>query len=211
MPYIPVLPSLCQSLPASTPSAQVLDFLNQRRSTPLALLVEPGPQNDELNMILQLASRVPDHRRVVPWRFIIFSGAAKQQAAKVIGQRFLELNPQAYKNDADLESYKFSKAPVVIALIASSDSNHKTPVWEQSLTVGAVGQNLLLGSNAAGFAGVWLTCWYAYDQNIRQQFGVGNSEKIAGFFHLGTASENPVERPRPDMEQIISHWQPEPI
>jgi len=186
----------------------MLDFLNQRRSTPLALLTEPGPQNDELSMILQLASRVPDHRRVVPWRFVVFLGAAKQQAAKLIGQRFLELNPKSDKSKADLESHKFSKSPVVIALVSSPDSTHKTPVWEQNLTVGAVGQNLLLASNAAGFAGVWLTCWYAYDQNIRQQFQVKGFEQIAGFFHLGTASEQPIERPRPNMEQIVSYWKP---
>ncbi|MCF6293861.1 MAG: nitroreductase [Robiginitomaculum sp.] len=208
MSYSPVPPSLCQSLPSNTASTQVLDFLNQRRSTPLALLTEPGPQRDELSMILQLASRVPDHRRVVPWRFVVFLGAAKQQAAKLIGQRFLELNPKSGKSKAGLESHKFSNAPVVIALISSPDEKHKTPVWEQNLTVGAVGQNLLLASNAAGFAGVWLTCWYAFDQDIRQHFGVQAFEKIAGFFHLGTASENPVERPRPDMDRIVSHWKP---
>jgi len=204
MPYLPVPPSLCQSLPSNTASTQMLDFLNQRRSTPLALLTEPGPQNDELSMILQLASRVPDHRRVVPWRFVVFLGAAKQQAAKLIGQRFLELNPKSDNSEAGLESHKFSKAPVVIALISTPNSNHKTPVWEQNLTVGAVGQNLLLASNAAGFAGVWLT----YDQDIRQQFEVKEFEQIAGFFHLGTASEQPIERPRPNMEQIVSYWQP---
>jgi nitroreductase len=211
MPYFPIPPILRQSLPASMVNTNMLDFLNQRRSTPPALLVDPGPQSDELNMILQLASRVPDHRRVVPWRFIIFSGAAKQQAAKIIGQRFLELNPQADKNEIDLESHKFANAPVVITLVSSPDSNHKTPMWEQNLTVGAVGHSLLLASNAAGFAGVWLTCWYAYDKDICRQFGVNKSEKIAGFFHLGTANEQPIERPRPDMDQIISHWQPEPI
>lgn len=208
MSTLPVQPEVCDALASCNPDPNVLDFLNLRRSTPLPLLGQPGPDDETLQLILRLASRVPDHRRVVPWRFIVFAGTAKQQAAQQIGQRYAALHPDCQQDAIASEVRKFSCSPMVIALVYSPNEQHKTPLWEQQLSVGAVGQNLLMAGNAAGFAGVWLTYWYAFDQKICRLFGLDASEKIAGFFHFGTASENPKERPRPNMVDIISWWQP---
>ena len=208
MSSVHVPPDAMQPLAASQHSSPVLGFLNTRRSTPLALLGAPGPAPSQLDLILRLASRVPDHRRLVPWRFIVFTDAAKQEAAQQIGARFAELNERASADEVATEVRKFACSPIVVALVSTPDKAHKTPVWEQELSVGAVGQNLLLAANASGFAGVWLSYWYAVDPKICEAFGLCVTERIAGFFHLGTASENPIERPRPDMQKIVKYWQP---
>jgi len=188
------------------PSDDVLGFLSKRRSTPLPLLGQPGPDTKTLDMILELASRVPDHRKVVPWRFIVFAGEAQQQAAVQIERRFAENNPQATAKEIHIQGLKFTGSGVVVGLVSSPKHNHKTPVWEQHLSVGAVGQNLLLAANAAGFAGVWLTGWLASDPGLCKIFGLRDHEQIAGFFHLGTAKQALQERPRPDMGKIVRHW-----
>ncbi|PHR59260.1 MAG: nitroreductase [Robiginitomaculum sp.] len=208
MVEFPEPPELAKRLAACTPSTTVLEFLNVRRSVPLALLGSPGPDAEQLDTILRLAARVPDHRRVVPWRFIVFEGDARTQAAEAIKKRYCELNPDASLEELDIQSRKFTCSPSVIALVSSPDEAHKTSVWEQQLTVGAVGQNLLLAANAAGFSATWLTYWYAFDPIICQTFGLSAAERIAGFFHLGTACEDPLERPRPDMGAIVSRWTP---
>jgi nitroreductase len=208
MIQFPKSPRANERLVASNPDPEFLEFLGRRRSTPLPLLQGPGPDEAELQQILRLASRVPDHRRMVPWRFVVFAGAQKQVAAELIGARFATLNPDCTDEEKSAEQRKFTCSPVVIALVSCPQRNHKTPVWEQELVAGAVGQNLLLASNAAGFAGVWLTYWYAFDPEICTAFGLIEHERIAGFFHLGAARENPKERLRPVMEDIVSYWSP---
>ncbi len=206
MTDFPLPPELGDCLAPSRPSPAVLDFLSARRSAPLPLLGGPGPDAAQLNGILQIAARVPDHRRVVPWRFLVFKDAEKQEAGQLIAARFAKLNPAASSDDVAVIARKFSCAPVVVALISAPDLTHKTPVWEQELVAGAVGFNLLLAANAAGFAGVWLTDWHAFDDQICAQFGVQANERIAGFFHLGSARENIQERPRPQMDKIVQFW-----
>ncbi|VAV91903.1 hypothetical protein MNBD_ALPHA06-1251 [hydrothermal vent metagenome] len=211
MPTVLLPPNANQSLAASTYAPEVLAFLNTRRSTPLPLLTAPGPDAEQLATILRLAARVPDHRRVVPFRFVVFEGTAKEQAAARIMQQYRHLHPTASQSEIVAEGRKFGCSPLVIALVSTPDQNHKTPVWEQQLTVGAAGQNLLLAANASGFAAVWLTYWYATDAQICQDFGLVDGESIAGFFHLGSARETLQERPRPKMDKITSHWVPDTL
>ncbi len=203
---MPVSNSMVDDLLPCNPDPSVLDMLAKRRSTPLPLLGGPGPDSQTLEHILRIASRVPDHRKVVPWRFLVFEGRDRDIAAGEISKRFAKNNPLAKPEDVQAEGMKFTRAGVVVGLVSSPDMEHKTPVWEQELTVGAVGQNLLLASNASGFAGVWLTGWLATDPHIHQIFGLSKTERFAGFFHIGTSDKILKERSRPELSAIVSHW-----
>ncbi len=206
MPIIPPPPATDAMLACAQPSDEVLAFLNTRRSCPAPALSEPGPDRIELSKLLRLATRVPDHRRLAPWRFIIFDGAAQQQVGTVFAKRFLELHPQASADDLTRERRRFSCAPVVVAVISSPDPAHKTPVWEQELSAGALCYNLLLVANAAGWAGNWLSQWIAFDTKIASDLGLIANERVAGFIHLGTGQEPIRERPRPEIAPLISYW-----
>lgn len=194
-------------MPAARPSAEAREFLALRRSTSKRGLSEPGPTSDQLDDLIAVAARVPDHCRLAPWRFLVFEGA--ERAA--FNQRAVEIqkqeNPDATETMlADTAGY-FTRAPVVIAVISSPDVTHKTPVWEQELSCGAVCQNLLLAANASGWASCWLSEWIAFSPGINALLGLNTHERVAGYFYLGTATDDPQERLRPDLSTKISRWQ----
>lgn len=188
------------------PSPAVRQLLAQRRSVGKRAITSPGPSPEQVDTLLNTAARVPDHRCLGPWRFLVFEGEARVQfnaAAHDIQTRHQP--PPTVQMLADTASF-MTRAPVVIAVISSPDITHKTPVWEQELSAGALCYNLLLAANAAGWAGCWLTEWIAFDPQIKTLLGLSEHERVAGFIYLGTASEPPQERLRPDMSDRISRW-----
>lgn len=207
-PIAPPAPENTHPLAPANPSSETLALLARRRSTPIKMLGGPGPDADALKDIIRIAARVPDHRRVGPWRFIIIDGETDGPAlgealepirAKELGSDYTDAERMATRE-------LFMRAPVAICVVSSPDYNHKTPVWEQELSAGAVCQNLLLAANAMGWAGIWLSEWCAFSQEAKAVFGVSPEEKVAGFIHLGTAKAAPPERPRPDLDERISNW-----
>ena len=200
------LPQLGDDLPAVHPSQETLSLLRLRRSTSVKNIIAPGPNKNQLEELLYIASRVPDHRRVVPYRFVIFQGKAREEFGKILGHAWQKANPGASREEIELEEGRFLRVPLIVAVIASPDKDHKTPEWEQTLTCGAVCQNLTVGANAMGFAAQWLTEWYAYDKNVHRALGMSEYEAVAGFIYLGTAAENPKERPRINPEEITRFW-----
>ena len=181
-------------------------LLWHRRSTTANCLGEPGPDPKTLDDILTVAARVPDHRRVTPFRFIVLRGDRRVTAGQVLATAFRENNPDADDAKVDFERTRFARAPVVIVVVSNVDRTHRTPEWEQVLCAGAVCQNLLLAANAKGFAAQWLTEWYAYDASVALDFGLAGSERFAGFIYIGTATEDPLERARPDMQAIVTEY-----
>lgn len=200
------LPELGEVLPAAHPGEHAIELLWRRRSTPAEFLGNPGPDEKTLRTMLTIAARTPDHRRVTPFRFVIFEGAARARFGKVLGDAFAANEPEAEDHRVIFEQDRFLRAPVVIAVVSSVDPAHRTPEWEQILSAGAVCQNMLLAASALGFAAQWLTEWYAYDDQVRSGLGLGGDERIAGFVYIGTAKEDPLERARPDLDAIISRY-----
>ncbi|MEL6789351.1 MAG: nitroreductase [Pseudomonadota bacterium] len=186
------------------PNEAAVTALATRRSTQADLLTGPGPTIDELDTLLKIAARVPDHRRVCPYRFITFAGEARARAGAILAEVYGTHHPEADDAQRAKERGRFERAPIIVAVVSAVDENHRTPVWEQVLTAGAVCQNLLLAASASGFAGQWLTEWYAYDQEVLSRFGVQAGEKIAGFVYLGTAREWPKERKRADHRALVT-------
>ncbi len=187
-------------------SLETLQVLKLRRSTQADLLGKPGPDEQTLKTILSIATRVPDHRRVEPFRFIIFANDGREKAGEVLANVYEQTNKGANKEIIARERNRFLRAPVVIGVISSTTLEHRTPEWEQVLTAGAVCQNMLLAACAYGFASQWLTEWYAYDATVLAAFGLRENEKIAGFIYMGTAQMNPKERKRPDVDALISSF-----
>lgn len=192
---------------AALPSQQARDLIALRRSAGKRALSSPGPQGEELDALLAAATRVPDHRRLAPWRFIVFEGEARKtfSAAAVDIQKREDPNASEQML-ADTASY-LTRAPIVIAVISSPDKAHKTPVWEQELSAGALCHNLLLGANASGWAGCWLSEWIAFSDGINTLLGLTKDERVAGYIYLGTATEDPQERMRPDTAGKITRWE----
>ncbi len=200
-------PEFGAELPPAHKSAEALELLALRRSTPADHLSGPGPDNAQLDLMLRIAARVPDHRRVTPFRFILFEDEARAAFGKILRAQYVANEPDVTETRAECEQNRFMRAPVVVAIVSSVNPEHRTPEWEQILTAGAVCQNLLLAANASGFAAQWLTEWYAFDAAVLKALGLSENERVAGYVYIGTAKEHPKERARPDMDAIVSRYE----
>lgn len=183
------------------------EFLAHRRSVKPDRLTTPAPSKEDLAKILKIAARVPDHKKLVPWRFIVFEGDARAKFGEIIAQVCTEdEQPAPSEQRIETERGRFLRAPMVVAVIARLTDQRGVPHWEQTLSTGAAAYNLCLAANSLGYGTSWLTEWMAYNPKIEAALGLGDGEKVAGFVHIGTPREAPVERPRPDMDDIVSYW-----
>ncbi len=199
-------PEFGETMAPAHPSSDARRLLALRRSLSPDLMQEPGPDAETLEAILEIAARVPDHRKLVPFRFLVIEGDARRRAGEILAAHVSAENAQATEAQIENERRRFLRAPVVIAVIARIDPHHKTPAWEQQLTNGAVCFNLLCAASAHGFAGCWLTEWYGYDAGVAEALGLGSGERFAGFVYIGSARENPRERQRPAMADIVRRF-----
>jgi nitroreductase len=191
---------------ASRPDYGVRQFLALRKSANKLFLAEPGPSPQALDELIQVATRVPDHRKLSPWRFIVFEGDERVQAGKVLAGIAGRGSGDVDSRDVIDAAGLFLRAPVVVAVISSPRETGRTPAWEQELSAGAMCYNLLLAANACGWAGVWLTEWIAYDRDVADWLGLAPDERMAGFIYLGTATQMPQERIRPETSALIQRW-----
>ncbi|MCJ2134374.1 nitroreductase [Methylobacterium sp. J-026] len=182
-----------------------LDLLKTRRSVPPPLLDEPGPDRVQLETILAAASRVPDHGKLAPWRFLVIAGAARDRVGALIADAFAADNPDAAPERLAQERARLTHAPLVVAVVSRAAPHVKIPEWEQVLSAGAATMNLVIAANAAGFATSWLTEWFAYDRRVLDALGLAPWEKLAGFVHIGQAREVPADRPRPALDEVVTY------
>lgn len=185
---------------------ETIALLARRRSAPALALAEPGPTSEEIETILGIAARVPDHGKLAPWRFIVFSGEGRDRAGAIVAEVFAEANPAADASQRATEKRRFSLAPLVIGVVSRAGPHQKIPEWEQVLSAGAVCMNLIVAANALGYASVWLTEWYAYDRAVLERLGVEPHEKIAGFVHIGRAPGPRDDRPRPLLADVVTRF-----
>jgi nitroreductase len=183
-----------------------LDLLKTRRSVKPIELTGPAPGPAELETLLTIASRVPDHGKLTPWRFIVFEGNARAKAGELIAAIFKTANPQATEDQVAFERNRLARAPLVIAVVSRAAPHVKIPEWEQVLSAGAAAMNLVTAAHSLGYAASWLTEWYAYDRAVLDALGLAASEKIVGFVHIGRAAQPPEDRPRPPLGQIVSRF-----
>ena len=189
------------------PANQALrDHLMTRRSTGIAFLSEPGPSADELQVLLTMATRVPDHGKITPWRLVVFEGDARVQVGEKLAAIAARNNPELDDASLAIERQRFLPAPLTIMVISSPQDHPKVPKLEQLLSAGNVAFNLLHGAAALGYGASWVTRWYAFDEEASTMLGARAGEQIIGFVHIGTAKAAMDDRPRPALEDVVSYW-----
>ncbi len=191
---------------AENTSQDILALLQRRRSVPPWAMTEPGPDPAQLDAILAVAARVPDHGKLAPWRFIVFRGEARERAGDVIAEVFRTRYPDVDAARVDTERKRLTHAPVVVGVVSRAAAHAKIPEWEQLMSAGAAAMNLVVAANAMGFSTSWLTEWYSYDPQTRAGLGLAEHERFAGFVHIGRASTAIEDRVRPVMSDIVSHF-----
>src|SRR6201995_6195722 len=149
----------------------------------------PGPSPADLETILTIGARVPDHGKRTPWRFIVFEGDARVRAGEVIAKVFAKKNPAAPAAEIEVEKKRLTDAPLVIGVVSFTKPHPKVPPWEQELSAGASAMNIVTAATALGYGACWLTGWFAFDREVLDALGLKEDEKFAGFIHIGTPSK----------------------
>ena len=187
--------------------SSILSLLETRRSAKPRELVGPGPTQQELERILTIAARTPDHGKLFPWRFVTVAAEQRDAFGALLREALVEHDPCAtiahHKKEDEFAHY----AGQLGVLISAPVADHKIPVWEQELSCGAAGMNLLLASHALGYTAGWVTGWRAYCQRVRQAF-CGPGERIAGFIFIGEPSRELEDRDRAPLATVWRPWQP---
>src|SRR6201997_3745993 len=183
-----------------------IDLLKTRRSFKPVELQGPPPSAAELDILLTVASRVPDHGKLAPWRFIVFEGEARRAAGEAIAKAFQAKYPDAKPEHVEAERARLARAPLVVAVVSRAAPHVKIPEWEQVLSAGAAAMNLVTAAHALGYAANWITEWYAYDRAVLDALGLAAHERIAGFVHIGRPPGPPEDRPRPPLVEIATRF-----
>jgi len=186
-------------LPLPQPSPEMLRRLSIRRSAPAQTLMAPGPSLDQITAILTVGARTPDHGKLFPWRFVVMGPVSRADLAERLAVLAVA---KGLPSKAVAVLAKLTAAPVSILVVSTAAPGPK-PVWEQQLSAGAVCMNLEHAADALGFSACWITDWYSYDAEATALFDIQPGEAVAGFIHIGTAPEAPLERERPDLSRRV--------
>ena len=190
--------------PTSLHPNPTVDLLLRRRSVVVANQTEPGPSGEDLETILRCTIRVPDHAKLEPWRIQVAHKEAQKELGKVFADIYAKQNPDASEERLEAERQRPQRSPLLL-IVSTKIESERIPRWEQILSGGAVCQNILIAATALGYASQWLSEWVNYDEAVKQHLGIAESDEILGFFYLGTASEKPKERPRPELDEVVSY------
>ena len=185
-----------------------LQALDQRHSVPSLQLGEPAPDHATQLRMLQSAVRVPDHGKMVPFRFLRLQGEARHALGEFLAQRSRQRDPHAAEAAIEKDRQRFSHAPLIITVIARLQDNPKVPAREQLFTAGCACFALLQAAQGCGFGAQWLTAWMASDPEVARHLGLASNEQIVGFIHIGTPTREAPERQRPDPQALLADWTP---
>ena len=187
--------------------SSILSLLETRRSAKPRELIGPGPTPAELERMLAIAARTPDHGKLTPWRFVTVADDQRDAFAALLQDALAEEDPGATDAHRQKEQDFAHYAGQLVVLVSAPVRDHKIPLWEQELSCGAAGMNLLLAAHALGYVGGWVTGWRAYSEQVRSAF-CAPGERIAGFIFIGHAGREIDDRPRPPLSDIVRQWRP---
>ena len=180
-------------------------LLTTRRSGKPRDMIAPGPDAAQLEAMIAIAARTPDHGKLAPWRFVIVPDAQRGRLSEVITTAYRAERPQAARAEIDALDQFARQAPALVIVLSAPKPESHIPIWEQELSGGAACMNLLHAAHAMGFVAGWLTGWAAYSSAVRDAFGAA-PQRIIGFVFIGSPSKAMEERPRPDLSNIMSVW-----
>ena len=188
-------------------NAALAAYLSTRRSVGLAFLGDPGPTPAELDAMLTIATRVPDHGKLTPWRLVVIAGDARRRAGDKLAEIAARKTPGLDDASLEVERHRFLPAPLTVGVVFSPHPLAKAPEIEQLLSAGNVCFNLLHAAHAYGFGASWVTRWYAFDPAAQQMLGARGGERFVGFVHIGTPTATIEDRTRPALADVVTHWQ----
>ena len=185
-------------------TSNVLAFLKSRKSASAKAMTGPGPSKVQMDEILEIAVRVPDHGKLAPWRFILCEGEGRARMGQGFADVWIKNNPTQGTEILDFQRGLFMRATVILVVVSTAAVHGKIPVWEQQMSSATVCYNAVLAATALGFDAQWQSDWVAYDEAAKAVMGVRPHEKVSGIVYIGTSSVILEDRPRPDVSSLLT-------
>ena len=187
-------------------TSQVIEFLLQRKSRPIGEMTEPGPSDADIETMIRVATRVPDHGRLTPWRFILYRGDARARIGEMLAELAERREGPLPEARREQERNRLTRAPLIVGVVSVPKESPKIPQWEMFLSGGAAAMNLSLAANALGYGTNWVSNWFADDLEGRRIMGLAPEERVIGFVHIGTHPGGTPDRPRPDPAALVADY-----
>jgi nitroreductase len=185
----------------------VIESLCARQSLGVKHLGEPGPDDAALAAMAAAALRAPDHAELVPFRFKIIRGTARERLAALFEQAALDAGKDVAAARADAE--RALRAPLTVAVLARIDMGHPiVPAHEQWVALGGALANFLVAAHALGFAGKMLSGAKVRHPAVQAALADAG-ETLVGWVALGTplAVAKP-HRAKAAVADILKDWNP---
>ncbi|MGB8816288.1 MAG: nitroreductase [Rhizobiaceae bacterium] len=183
-----------------------IEFLLSRKSAPISVIHEPAPSNAELAGMIRIATRVPDHGLLEPWRFIVYRGDVRRTIGAFFAERVAEIEGSITEQRAEQERARFTRAPLVVGVVSVPKEHPRIPDWEKFISGGNAAFALVLAAHAYGYNANWVSNWYSDDAPSRAFLGLSPDERAIGFVHIGTVDVKIPDRPRPEPSAVTSDY-----
>jgi len=181
-----------------------LNLLQKRVS--VGRLQSPAPDQALCEEFIQAAMRAADHGNLTPWRFLLI----QDQALVKLGEVFLAAAKINKPDMSPEEAQRFlsmpSRAPLIITVIAKTQTHPKIPIHEQLFSAAAAAQNILNAAYASGFGAIWRTGDLASDGYVNDALGLTQGEQIIGFLYIGTPIQPLGEAKLKPATDFLSYW-----
>jgi nitroreductase len=185
----------------------VFDALMARRSGNARALAMPAPSPAEIAAIVTAGSRAPDHGRLVPFRFIDIADEGRARLADLMEAAQREIMPDAPAGEIERTREKAHQGPALLALVARIDAVHpKIIASDQWLTVGCALENMLLAIQSLGYAAAVRSGKIYGSTAMRAGFGLAPNEHLTCLIAIGTPTDWPPQKPKPELAQVFSRW-----
>lgn len=186
---------------------QLIDLLQRRASIPAKLLVEPAPDDAQIEQLIKAGLSAPDHAAMRPWRFIVIRGESRNRLGDVFAEAVAKREPTTPEEKIEAQRLKPLRSPLIIAVIARITPGHpKTPEVEQILSAGAAAHQIQLATTALGFGSIWLTGPNARDNLVKEALGIETKDELVGFLYIGTPTIKPPSPGRPEVADHLEYW-----
>jgi nitroreductase len=187
-------------------NSPVIEFMLARKSVPISAIGGPGPSDADIETMIKVATHVPDHGRLTPWRFVLYRGKASEEIGEGLVALAEEREGPLNEGRRLQERTRLSRAPLVIGVISHPVGHERIPEWEQFLSAGAAAMSLVFAANALGYATNWVTNWFSSDEKGRVLLGLSPDERVVALVHIGKSEANVPERPRPAVADVLSEY-----
>ena len=187
--------------------AGLLSQLLQSRQTILPKrLMAPGPDAEQLALILGAAAHAPDHGQLLPWRLVVIADTERAALGSAFADALAERDAAALPEQLQQARDKAMRAPLLLMLVVEdARGDAEIDLLERVVSAGCAVQNMLLMATALGFASALTSGKALKSSSLRTLFGLLPREHAICFLSVGTAQRAKAARVRPTPDQYVSY------